>query len=430
MELSTFHLISIASVVLLAILLMLVLFEPSLPYRVNASRAALDSQEFLGYLSAIIDAPIRGHSSVEVLRTGDAIYEAEFAAIREAESSIHLEAFVFRRSRVADRMLTALIERARTGVRVRLVIDAIGSLPTSDNYFASLRDAGGEVFWYQPIRWYTLKRFNNRTHRELLIIDGKIGFVGGAGIADWWIARNRLGQPWRDTMVRLTGDLVGGLQASFAENWLESSGNILSGEDCFTYCRATPSMPACGPVAGMVINSTPSAGRSTRARILFQILIASARRSIQISSPYFLPDRSLRAELSKAVARGIDVIVVTPGAYNNHPIARRASRRHYGELLKGGIQIYEYQPAMIHAKVLIVDGSWSVLGSTNFDSRSFGLNDEVNVAMLDSKLASQLQENFFEDLTQSRSITYEEWQKRSFTERCVALLGVTLERQQ
>ena len=430
MEFTIFHLIAVVSVALLAILIMLVLFEPGLPYQVSAPDAALDSHEYLGYLCAIIDAPIYNHGSVAVLSTGEAIYKAELAAIRDAQSSIHIEAFVFLRGHAADRLLAALIERARAGVRVRLVVDAIGSMLTPDRYFSPLRAVGGSVHWYQPIRWQTLKRFNHRTHRELLIVDGKIGFVGGAGIGDWWISPDRPGQPWRDTTLRLTGHVVGGLQASFAENWLETSGEILSEEGHFPYCRARLGLLPMGTAAGLVISSTPSAGRSTRARMLFQILLASARTSIQISSPYFLPDSSLRGELARAVGRGVEVTLILPGKFNNHPIARRASWRRYGALLKSGVLIYEYQPSMMHAKVLIVDGTWSVLGSTNFDNRSFGLNDEINVAMLNKELASCLQEVFATDLAHSWPISYAEWRRRSIAERCLAFLGIALERQQ
>jgi cardiolipin synthase len=361
---------------------------------------------------------------------GEAFYEAELAAIRQARQSIHIEAFIFLRSQVADRFLATLIERANAGVVVRLIVDAIGSAMTADRYFDKLREAGGRVTWYQPIRWRTLKRFNNRTHRELTIVDGEIGFIGGAGIAAWWVEQGIRGLPWRDTVLQIRGDLVGGLQATFAENWLEASGEILSGEEYFPNCMAEPSGKPAGTQAGLVIASTPSAAGSTRARMLFQILLASARESIQIASPYFLPDRSIRRELTRAVGRGVRVTVITPGAFNNHPIARRASRRRYGELIRGGAQIFEYQPRMIHAKILIIDGIWTVLGSTNFDNRSFGLNDEVNIAICDEALAAQLQQDFEKDLNESMEISLDAWQRRPLTEKLIAFIGIVLERQQ
>ena len=421
--------IALVALAILTALFLLLLFEPSLPYRVSPPRIALSSRQYVNYLSAIVNARLFSVGDVLVLNAGSAIYEAELAAIRSARHSIHLEVYLFLRGSVADQFIAALTERARAGVAVRLVVDRIGSFATPDRYFAPLRKAGARVYWYQPIAWYTLKRFNNRTHRDLLIVDGETGFVGGVGVADFWIGPPGNGRPWRDTIARVTGDLVNGLQTSFAENWLEASGEILAQDEFSPSSEDEPEMLPPGSGVGIVINSTPSAGRSTRARMLFQILLASAQRSIEITSPYFVPDRSLSAELMRAARRGVKVTILTPGAYNNHPIARLASRRRYGGLLKAGIHIHEYQPAMIHAKVLIVDATWCVVGSTNFDNRSFGLNDEVNVAIMQGELAASLDADFKSDLAQSRAITMEEWRRRPVGERVLALLGSLLERQ-
>jgi cardiolipin synthase len=332
-------------------------------------------------------------------------------------------------SAVADRLVDLLTERARAGVRVRLVIDAIGSWRTPTAYFDGLRAAGGEVAWYQPVRWHTLKRFNNRTHRELIVIDGDVAFVGGAGIAYWWDTGPPGQPPWRDTMVRLEGTIVTSVQAAFAENWLESTGQLLTDPGSFTHCRAVSSATAGGADA-IVVTGTPSAGRATRARMLFQLLIAGARRSIRITSPYFLPDRSMQAELQRAVRRGVRVQVVVPGAFNNHPIARRASRRRYGNLLGAGVELLEYEPGMNHSKVLLVDELWVVVGSSNFDNRSFGLNDEINLALPDRALAARLREDFERDAALSRPVDLHSWRTRPMSERLLALLGALVERQQ
>ncbi len=430
MEFTLFDIAEFFAVTILTVLFLLLLFEPNLPYQSAMPRVALGSREYVNYLSAIVNARLFSVNDPAVLGTGEDIYAAELEAIRNARRSIHLEVYLFLRGRVGDTMIAALTERARAGVAVRIVVDRIGSLSTRDRYFEDLRAAGGRVYWYQPIAWYTLKRFNNRTHRDLLIVDGEIGFVGGVGIADFWVGPPEDGRPWRDMMLRITGDFVKGLQTSFAENWLEASGEILPESEFALSAASEPEVLPPGSGVGIVVNSTPSAGRSTRARILFQVLLASARRSIEITSPYFLPDRSLLAELLRAVRRGVSVTVLTPGAWNNHPIARLASRRRYGTLLRGGIKIYEYQPAMIHAKVLIVDDTWCVVGSTNFDNRSFGLNDEVNVAIMHTELGRRLQHDFLQDIAQSRAITLEEWQRRPVKERVLALLGTVLERQE
>ena len=421
--------ISIAAIVIVAALLLLLLFEPGLPYRVAPSRESLGSREFVNYLSAIVNARLFATGELRVLNSGAAIYAAEVEAVRAAKKSIHLEVYLFLRGRAGDEALRVLAEKARAGVAVRIVVDRIGSLMTPDSYFAELRAAGGRVYWYQPIAWYTLKRFNNRTHRDILVIDGEVGFVGGVGVADYWLGPPGNGLPWRDTMVRVTGDLVKGLQTSFAENWLEAAGEVLPETEFALDEHGSPRMLPAGTAAAMVVNSTPSAGRSTRARLLFQVLVASARESIQICSPYFLPDRSLLAELEHAARRGVPVTVLTPGKWNNHPITRLGSRQRYGRLLKAGVQLYEYQPAMIHAKVFIVDCLWAVVGSTNFDNRSFGLNDEVNLAVLEPRLAQELARDFAADLEQASCITLEQWLGRSYAERALALLGRLLERQ-
>ena len=414
-----------AAIVLLCALALLVLFEPGLDYRVSPPELALDSPEFVRLLGVVANSGVRRAASSEVLTNGLHFYPAELAAIEAARVSVHVEAFIFHPSAIADRFLAALTERARHGVKVRVVVDAIGSMPTPDAYFAALRAAGGEVVWYQPIRWYTLKRFNNRTHREVIVVDGTIGFVGGAGISAHWDCGEAGEAPWRDTMLRVTGSVVAGLQTCFIENWLEATGEILTGPDTFP---PAPAVDAGAPA--LTVISVPSPARSSRARVLFQMLLASARSSIDINSPYFVPDASVRRELIRAAGRGVRVRVITPGAANNHPTARRASRRRYGDLLRAGVGIHEYQPSMIHAKILVVDGTWAVVGSTNFDSRSFALNDEVNMAVMDPPLAARLLEDFARDAAVSLSIDYEEWTRRPARERVLAWLGTFLERQE
>jgi len=404
-------------------LLLLVLFEPGLSYRVDAPVDAPASREFLRLVGAITDSDVHDATSVAVLTDGDAFYEAELAAIRAARHSVHIVAFIFHRSAIGDRFLDALTERAQAGVAVRVIVDAIGSFPTPDRYFATLRAAGGRVAWYQPIRWYTMKRFNNRTHREIIVADGSVGFVGGAGIAAHWLGPAR-GRPWRDTMLRITGALVCGLQAAFTENWLEATGEILADTAVFPPPSAERGSP------GLIVVGTPSPARSSPARVLFQLVLAAARESIDINSPYFLPDESARLELVAAARRGVRIRIITPGRANNHPLARRASRRRYGELLEAGVEIFEFQPGMIHAKILVADGVCCVMGSTNFDSRSFDLNDEVNIVLLDATLAARLRTDFERDRAASQPIGHAEWRNRPLGEKALALLGVFLERQE
>jgi cardiolipin synthase len=418
-----FVVVAIVAVAALVALAFLVLFEPALAYRVAAPEVPLDSDAFMRIVGATCDAQVERVDAFEVLHDGASFYASELAAISAAQKSVHIEAFIFHPGTAGDRFVAALAERARSGVHVRVIVDAIGSFPTPDRYFDPIRASGGHVAWYQPIRWYTLKRFNNRTHRELVIVDGTIGYIGGAGIGAHWLDPPDGARPWRDTMVRVSGSVVAGMQGAFLDNWLESTGDILA--DPKLYLAEPPQ----GPGNAVVVSSVPSPARGSRARVLFQLLLASATRSIDINTPYFLPDRSGRRELMRAAQRGVRVRIVMPGDANNHPIARRASRTYYGELIRGGVEIYEYQPGMIHAKILVVDATWSVVGSTNFDSRSFELNDEVNLAVNDGALAARLLEDFATDLANSRPITYATWCARSWRERIAGAVSVLLARQ-
>jgi cardiolipin synthase len=426
MDVSAFNVIAIISIAFLALMLFLALFEPGLRYKIRAARSvSSDSEDFVRMLGALADSQVHSHNNIEVLTNGEVFYEAELEAIRRARHSINIEAYIFQKGKIARRFIEALTERAKAGVRVNIVLDAIGSFATWNSYVKELSDAGGRVEWYHPIKWYTLPRINNRTHRELMIIDGEIGFIGGAGIADHWLCGKKKHPRWRDTMFRIEGQAVMNLQSTFAENWLESSGEILTGKGYFPLCKAD------GKLQAMIVNSSPSAGASTRARMLFQTLLASASKSIHITTPYFLPDKSAREEMVRAMKeRGVEVRIVTPGKHSDHLLTRTSSRRLYGDLLKAGAQIYEYEPAMIHAKVMIIDGMWSVVGSTNFDNRSFGLNDEVNLAGFDKRLAERLQEDFARDMAESHAVTYDEWKRRSVFERAHEWLGWVLERQQ
>jgi cardiolipin synthase A/B len=402
------------------------LFGPSPDYKLAMTpAAALNSPQFVHELEALTNSRVSADNSVESIPNGDRFYEEELQAIASARSSVNLEAYIVQRGDIAKRIIAALTERQRHGVQVRFVVDAMGSLTTPKLYFKELRAAGGKVEFYHPMRWNTWMRSNNRTHRELMIVDGSTGFIGGAGIADqWWKDEPPKDPRWRDEVFRVKGDAVRALQSTFVENWLEASGELLAGE--MFYPPQSPS----GTAMSMVVTSTPSQGGSTRARVLFQTLVASAHKSIQITTPYFLPDTSLREELVKARQRGVEVRILLPGGKSDHLMTRASSRRVYGPLLLSGAEIYEYQPSMVHAKIMVVDGLWSVVGSTNFDNRSFGLNDEVNLVTLDPELAQQLRSQFDTDITRGMRVNYDTWKKRSLWERGIEMVGFLIERQQ
>ena len=374
-------------------------FGPSLPYSMpNGVGFGLESDAFVQFLSLVTDGTVRC-SRITRLKNGAEFYPAELEAISRAQKAINLEYYEFGRGEVGDRVLAALSERARAGVEVRVIVDAMGSFGTPLRYFDKLKHAGGQMRWYHPIRWDTWPKLNNRTHRKLMVIDGQTGFIGGAGIADHWLHATDGKPAWRDTVFCVEGEAVAGLISTFSENWLECSGEILSGDAQFGF------RPMPDGATSFVVSSTPHGG-GTQARILFQALIKSARTSIRITTPYFLPDRSARRALEEAVReRGVAVEILTAGPRIDHPMVRKLSRHSSRHLLRSGAKIFEYQPSMIHAKLMTVDGLWSVAGSTNFDHRSFALNDEVNLAVRDRDLAAVIERDFSDDLQQSKPLT-------------------------
>lgn len=417
---TAFIVIAAIAIGIQSFILFLAFFGPELPYRIQqAPEEPIDSQGFLSLIAVLTDSQTHKTNELEVLTNGDKFYEAELAAIRDAKYTINLEAYIFHRGEIGGRFIAALTERVQSGVLVKLIVDYLGSFSLLKRDFKDLIEAGGRVEWYHSLRPAMLPQINNRTHRELLIVDGKIGFIGGAGIADQWYKASKRNPRWRDTVIRVTGPAVASLQSAFAQNWLRVAGEILTAPAYFQFERGS------GNSVGMVVNSTPAAG-STRARILFQALIASAREKIYISTPYFLPDRSAQRAIVRAVReQKVQVKILTPGRHADHVFTRESSRQLYGPLLKHGVEIYEYEPGMIHVKAMVVDGLWSVVGSTNFDHRSFELNDEVNLAVLDSAIAARISEDFDRDLESSKQITYEEWRERSryrFYERIYSLL--------
>jgi cardiolipin synthase len=278
-----------------------------------------------------------------------------------------------------------------------------------------MREAGCQVEYFrrveapQVILPWKLLRYNYRNHRRILVLDGRIGFTGGYGIKDTWLGNGRIEEHWRETNVRLDGPAVKSLQAAFVQSWLETTSVMLGGDEYF------PRLESRGNVAAQIVKSSPVGG-SFESYMLFLLSIRSARKSILITNPYFIPDERMIDALLHAAGRGVRVVVLVPGKID-HKITYRASRRNYGRMLLGGIQIFEYQAALMHAKTMVVDGVWATVGSTNLDNRSFALNEELNLAVYDSGVARRLEASFDEDLRFSRRITYEEWQARGYGER-------------
>lgn len=413
---------TIIAVAFIAWFVAVLFFTPRIDYTITQPIRP-DGDEFLHVIQTTCQAAVHFHNKVEILANGAQFYPAMRDAIRAAQTSVNMEAYIVRRGEAADMLIDALVERARAGVEVRMTLDAVGSMFMFGAPLRRLRDAGCEVNFYQSIAWYRLHRLNNRTHRELLVVDGRVAFTGGAGVADWWLTPVDDRPAWRDTMTRIEGPIVAALQGVFAENWLECSGEIL------TSPRHWPKLDACGSTEAMLVKSSP-ADRATVSRVVFQMLIEGAVGSVDIQTPYFLPDKSLRRALVRAAQRGVRVRVVVPGNYTDQRLVRLASRRMYRELLAGGVQLYEYRPAMTHVKALMVDDAWAVIGTTNVDNRSFEHNDEVNVAFREAAVTKRLRRDFESDLAASDEITLERWSQRPAFEKLVEPLCWILERQQ
>jgi len=360
---------------------------------------------FLQTMHALTGAPMSTGNQIDILKNGVEIFPSMLAAIRGAKKTINLEFYIYWDGEIGRMFAEALAERSRAGVAVKVILDAVGSSEMSQSLIDFMARNGIDLEWYHPIRWYTLSRVNHRTHRKLLIVDGSVGFSGGVGIADNWKGNADSPDHWRETVVRVAGPVVTQMQFAFMDNWVKSRGELLTGLDYF------PQVPAAGAHVAQVIKSSPSEGSST-VKLLYVVSIVSAVRSIYISNAYFVPDHDTIRALEGAVRRGVDVRVIVPGEHVDVPIVRQASRLHYELLLRRGIRMFEYQPTMMHAKTMVVDGAWLTVGSSNFDDRSFRLNDEVNVNVYDEGVAAKMEAMFMDDLAHSEEITGRRWLRR------------------
>jgi cardiolipin synthase len=371
---------------------------------------AVEDLAFIQTMYALTGSAVSSGNRVEVLKNGVRFFPSMLAAIKAAKKTINLEFYIYWDGEIGRVFAEALAERARAGIAVKIVLDAVGSVRMSQNLIDFMSRNGVDLEWYHPLRWYTLSRANHRTHRKLLIVDGEIGFTGGAGIADEWLGDAESKEHWRETMIRVEGPVVTQMQFAFMDNWVKSRGELLTGLDYF------PAVAPRGNHLTQVIKSSPAEGSSS-VKLLYIISIVSAIRSIWISNAYFIPDSDTIRALEGAVRRGVDVRVIVPGEFTDVPIVRQASRWHYESLLRHGIRIFEYQPTMMHAKTMVVDGLWTTIGSSNFDDRSFRLNDEVNVNVYDAAVAAEMEVIFREDLSKSEEIKLGKWFRRPVFDR-------------
>jgi len=366
---------------------------------------------FLPSAQALDDPSFVGGNRATILANGVEIFPAMLGAISAARKSVHMEAYLFWSGEVGSRFRDALAERARHGVEVRLLLDGVGSpkrLSRSD--VEAMRSAGCLVEVFRPVRPWMLDVLHRRTHRRILVVDGRIGFTGGVGIADEWKGNADAPDHWRDSQVEIEGPVVAQLQSAFQENWSEVRGELLVGEKYF------PELPRVGPVRAAVVSSSPRPS-SSASQTLYSVAISAAQRSIFISNSYFVPNDASVALLVDASKRGVDVRVLVPGEINDLPVTKAGGRATFGHLLSAGAKIYEYHPTMMHAKTMVIDGIFSTIGSTNFDNRSFRYNDEIDLAVYDEPFAARLEGMFHDDLLRSRPYTYEQWARRTLVKR-------------
>jgi len=396
--------LGLLTIAVLAVLFWSVKRKPDAKLRVtNAGdiRALLPS--FAGLTQSNLDHGNR----IEVLQNGDGFFPPLMRDMAAATQSIHLETFIWHDGKIARQLAKLMAMKARQGVEVRVLVDGSGGRELKGEVLDMLLDAGVKVTHFNPIYHINkLGKMNNRDHRKLMIIDGRVGYIGGHGIADDWLGSAEDKKHWRDTAFRVTGPAVNRLQGAFAENWIESGGLIPAGERYF------PALPAAGGTVAHVAYTSPT-GSVSSVQILYYLAIKAARREIIIQNPYMLPDDEAIENLAEAVKRGVEVKVMVPSVdATDSAIVQHASHHLFGTMLGDGVKIWEYEKTLLHQKVLIVDGVWAAVGSTNFDDRSFDLNDEVNLAVMDPVIAGQLREAFFADLRHARQRNLEEWKNR------------------
>jgi cardiolipin synthase len=365
------------------------------------------SVEFRRSLEALGSSMV-GSNAATLCENGDGCFTAMLEAIAAAQKSINLEIYIFGHDVTGARFAQALAERARAGIEVRVLVDSFGSSlgPLRD----LMANAGAKVFEYKPLRIYSIFRVGNRTHRRVLTVDGRVGFTGGIGLDDRW--KGNAGNPkeWRDTMVRVQGPVVAELQRIFLEDWVHTTGEVLHGEAQF------PMIPPAGAMQAQAVSSSRT-DQSSRAKLLYYMAIQAARERIWIENAYFVPDRQIREGLVHAAARGVDVKVIVPGKHIDSWFVQGASRFHYGELLDGGVQIYEFQPTMMHNKVMVVDSIWASIGSINFVNRSMSKNAEVSLIVYDRGFAAEVERMMERDLALCDVLSKRAWKRRGLWPR-------------
>jgi cardiolipin synthase len=361
-------------------------------------------EDALPMIAGVTESAVHEGNSAAVFQNG-AIFPAMLADIAAAKHSVHLETFVWCEGEVERLFVDALAERARAGVSVRVLMDSLGAMKASERELERLKRSGAKVSSYCKPHWWNIGRFNHRTHRKLLVVDGRIGYAFGHGVSDDWLGDAEDPKQFRDTGVRLEGPVVHGLQAVFAQNWVEETHSLPVMTDCF------PVLEPCGDISAHVVSSASGDAVSSVA-MLYTIAIATARHEVLIQNPYFAPNDGVVELFAMMVRRGVQVHLMVPGKHTDSPFVRRAGCNLYSGLLEAGVRLYEFEATLLHQKIVVVDEIWSHVGSTNFDARSLALNEEIGVGILDAGIAGELKSAFNEDLRRSRELELEQWRRR------------------
>ncbi len=388
--------------------------EKKLERRILHQHSIQDAQ-FQRELSTLLGPSILAGNRVVDFENGDEIFPAMLEAINGAKKTITFETYIYWSGAIGQQFADALARKAQAGVRVHLTIDWAGSIKMDEAMLRSMEAAGVRVEMYRPLRWYNLTRLNNRTHRKLLVVDGNVGFTGGVGIADQWTGDAQDPEHWREAHFRIEGPAVAQMQSAFNDNWIKMTGDLLNGPDYF------PPLERSGDMQAQMFLASPAGGAESM-HLMYLMAIAAATRSIDLEASYFVPDELIIEAILAARRRGVRIRVLLPGAHIDSETVRRASRATWGSLLQEGVEIHEYQPTMLHVKLLIVDGELVSVGSTNFDIRSFRLNDEASLNVYDRAFAARMTSVFEEDLKKSTRYTFERWDNRPLREKLVEKL--------
>jgi cardiolipin synthase len=383
---------------------------------------AIDDPQFIHEMDAMLGSALLAGNAITALQNGDEIFPAMLQAIRGAQRSITFETYIYWSGEIGQQFADALKERRQAGVAVHVMLDWAGSAKMDARLLDELVDAGVELERYHPLRWYSIARLNNRTHRKLLVVDGRIGFTGGVGIADQWRGHAQDPDHWRDIHFRVEGPVVAQLQAGFMDNWIKTTGRVL--HSALYY----PALEKAGDTRMHLFVSSPASG-SASMRLMYLLAVAAATRSIDLQAAYFIPDRLVAEALIDARERGVRVRLLVPGRYIDSALVRMASRRRWGPLLAAGVEIHEYRPTMMHNKMLILDGELVSVGSTNFDMRSFDLNDEASLNIYSREFGRQMTAMMDADLQHARPYTLAMWQQRPWRQKLGELLVRPMESQ-